>query len=69
MDNIGAFNVHGAIIYILRCCDAHLFQMPGLQERIKSAGTPALYLQGDHSTSISEETRNRIAAFIEMLGG
>ena len=69
MENIGAFNVHGAIIYILRCCDAHLFQMPGLQERIKSAGTPALYLQGDHSTSISEETRNRIAAFIEMLGG
>jgi benzoyl-CoA reductase/2-hydroxyglutaryl-CoA dehydratase subunit BcrC/BadD/HgdB len=43
--------------------------MPGLQEKLKAAGVPALYLQGDHSAPISEETRNRIAAFVEMLGG
>ncbi|UCD56343.1 MAG: 2-hydroxyacyl-CoA dehydratase [Candidatus Hydrogenedentota bacterium] len=69
MRNITEYNVQGVIIYILRCCDAQLFQMPGVQERIKAAGVPVLYLQGDHSTPISEETHNRIAAFIEMLGG
>lgn len=69
MHNIADYRVDGAIIYILRCCDAHLFEMPGLQERLKANGTPTLYLQGDHSSAISEETRNRIAAFIEMLGG
>ena len=67
-DNIAAYSVHGVIIYILRCCDAHLFQMPGLEHRIKATGIPVLYLQGDRSASISEETRNRIAAFLEMLG-
>lgn len=69
MENVSDYAVQGVIIYILRCCDAHLFEMPGLQEKLKAAGTPVLYLQGDHSAPISEETRNRIAAFIEMLGG
>ena len=69
MHNIKEYNVDGVIIYLLRCCDAHLFEMPGLQDRLKADGTPALYLQGDHLSSISEETHNRIAAFIEMLGG
>jgi benzoyl-CoA reductase subunit C len=69
MDNVAEYDVQGVIIYILRCCDAHLFQMPDLQERIKAGGVPALYLQGDHSGPISGETRSRIAAFLEMIGG
>jgi len=69
MKNIGDYKVDGVIIYILRCCDAHLFQLPGLLQKLKLNGVPALYLQGDRLTSISEETKNRIAAFIEMLGG
>jgi benzoyl-CoA reductase subunit C len=69
MKNIKDYAVGGVIIYLLRCCDAHLFQLPGLQQRLKSAGVPALYLQGDHLAPISEETRTRIAAFIEMVGG
>jgi benzoyl-CoA reductase subunit C len=69
MQNVRDYRADGVIIYLLRCCDAHLFEMPGLQERLKASGTPVLYLQGDHSAAISEETRNRIAAFTEMLGG
>jgi bzd-type benzoyl-CoA reductase N subunit len=69
MDNVRDYSVDGVIMYILRCCDAHLFEMPGLRDKLKAGGTPVLNLQGDHSASISEETRNRIAAFIEMLGG
>jgi benzoyl-CoA reductase subunit C len=69
MNNVAEYNVQGVIMYILRCCDAHLFEMPGLQEKLKANGTSVLYLQGDHSAAISEEIRNRIAAFIEMLGG
>lgn len=68
VQNVSDYHAQGVIMYILRCCDAHLFEMPGLQEKLKAAGTPVLYLQGDHSP-ISEETRNRIAAFVEMLGG
>ena len=69
MNNVSEYNVQGVIVYILRCCDAHLFQLPGLQERVKAGGVHVLYLQGDHSAPISEETRNRIAAFLEMIGG
>jgi len=69
MNNIDDYAVDGVIMYILRCCDAHLFQMPDLQRKLKAKGVPVLYLQGDHSAAISEETKNRIAAFLEMLGG
>jgi len=69
MKNVSDYGAQGVIMYILRCCDAQLFEMPGLQEKLKAAGTPVLYLQGDHSAPISEEARNRIAAFIEMIGG
>lgn len=69
MNNIKEYTVDGVIIYILRCCDAHLFQLPDLQQRLKSEGVPVLYLQGDHLAPVSEEVRTRIGAFIEMLGG
>jgi benzoyl-CoA reductase subunit C len=69
LQNVLDYSAQGVIIYILRCCDAHLFEMPGLQEKLKAGDTPVLYLQGDHSSPISGETRNRIAAFVEMLGG
>lgn len=61
------YGAEGVIFYILRCCDAHLFQYPLLNERLQQAGTRVLYLQGDQTVGINEGILNRIKAFTEML--
>jgi benzoyl-CoA reductase subunit C len=62
------YRVDGVIFYILRCCDAHLFQYPLLRERLEKAGVRHLYLQGDQTAGIGEAVSNRIQAFTETLG-
>ena len=61
------YEVDGVIMYILRCCDAHLFQYPLLNERLQEAGYKVLYLQGDQTIGINESLKNRIKAFTEIL--
>jgi len=61
------YQVDGVIFYILRCCDAHLFQYPILHQRLQSAGSRILYLQGDQTVGINEAVVNRIKAFVEIL--
>jgi benzoyl-CoA reductase subunit C len=60
------YRAHGVILYILRCCDAHLYQYPKLQ---KELDVPLLYIQGEQSLSGLAQIRNRVDAFLEMLEG
>ncbi|HUT55822.1 MAG TPA: 2-hydroxyacyl-CoA dehydratase family protein [bacterium] len=61
------YSADGIIFYILRCCDAHLFQYPILNQRMQEAGLRVLYIQGDQTVGINEAIVNRIKAFTEML--
>jgi benzoyl-CoA reductase subunit C len=61
------YAVDGVIFYILRCCDAHMFQYPLLKQRLEEAGMKTLFIQGDQTVGIDTPTRNRIEAFTEML--
>jgi benzoyl-CoA reductase subunit C len=61
------YKVDGVIFFILRCCDAHLFQYPILKDRLEQKGIPMLYIQGDQTVGINEAIQNRIKAFTEML--
>ena len=61
------YNVDGIIFYILRCCDAHMYQYPLLNERLKKDGYKVLYIQGDHGIGITDAISNRIDAFTEIL--
>ncbi len=61
------YKVDGLIFYILRCCDAHLFEYSLLKERLKDADFKLLYMQGDQSVGINEGQINRIKAFTEMI--
>ena len=63
---IDSYNVQGAILYILRCCDAHLYQYPKLQNNLD---IPTLYIQGDQSLSGLAQITNRLDAFLEMIRG
>jgi len=60
------YHAQGVILYILRCCDAHLYHYPKLQ---KELDVPLLHLQGEQTLSGLAQIRNRVDAFLEMLGG
>jgi benzoyl-CoA reductase subunit C len=61
------YQAGGVIFYIMRCCDAHLFQYPILNQRLQEAGYRVLYIQGDQTVGINEGIMNRIKAFTEIL--
>jgi len=63
------YDVEGAIIFVLKFCDSHLFDAPHLTEELKAAGLPVLYLEWEHAMSGIAGLKTRIEAFIEMVGG
>lgn len=60
------YQAQGVILFILRCCDAHLYQYPKLQ---KELDIPLLHIQGEQNLSGLAQIRNRVDAFLEMIGG
>lgn len=64
---VNDYKVNGVIFYILRCCDAHLFQYPLLNERLQSKGIKTLYIQGEQTVGVNESVANRLSAFGEIL--
>lgn len=63
------YDAEGAIIFVLKFCDAHMFDAPHLIEQLKALDLPVLYLEWEHSLSGIAGLKTRIEAFIEMVGG
>jgi len=63
------YDVEGAIIFVLKFCDTHLFDAPILMEELKAQGLPVLYLEWEHAMSGIAQLKTRIEAFIEMVSG
>ncbi len=61
------FNVNGAILYILRFCDAHEFDAPDVRDYLLEAGLKVLHLEDDYSVGSIMQLRTRIQAFLEMI--
>lgn len=61
------YKVDGVLFYILRCCDAHMFEYPVLSERLQEAGYKVLFIQGDQTVGVNETLTNRVGAFTEIL--
>jgi len=69
MDMAKRFDVEGAIIFVLKFCDLHMFDAPFLKEVLESLGLPVLYLEWEHETTGIAQLTTRIEAFIEMIRG
>jgi len=69
MDLAKGYDVDGAVIFVLKFCDPHLFDAPLLKEELESSGLPVLYLEVEHALSGVAQLRTRIEAFIEMIKG
>jgi len=63
------FEVEGAIMFVLKYCDTHMFDAPLLRDELKAMGLPVLYLEWEHSMSGFAGLKTRIEAFVEMVGG
>ena len=63
------FDVEAAIVFVLKFCDAHMFDTPELVEELKTLGLPVLYLEWEHSLSGLAQLKTRIEAFLEIVGG
>jgi len=63
------YDVEGAIIFVLKFCDTHLFDAPVLMEKLKAQGYPVLYLEWEHAMTGIAQLKTRIEAFIEMVKG
>ena len=63
------FKAEGAIMFVIKYCDTHMFDAPLLRDELKTMGLPVLYLEWEHSMSGLAGLKTRIEAFIEMVGG
>ncbi len=69
MDMAKRYGAEGAIIFVLKFCDTHMFDAPLLKEELELSGLPVLYLEWEHAMTGIAQLRTRIEAFIEMIKG
>jgi benzoyl-CoA reductase/2-hydroxyglutaryl-CoA dehydratase subunit BcrC/BadD/HgdB len=66
----GLFESSGAagVIYsTVKFCDSHLYDLPLLEEDLRQAGIPFLWLENDYEWTGLGQLRTRVEAFLEML--
>lgn len=63
-----AWQVNGAIFYIVRYCDTCELEGPDLKEYLNNLKIPVLMIEDDYSTSTIGQLRTRVQAFLEMIG-
>lgn len=61
------FSVNGVILYIIRFCDTHEFDVPDVIDYLRDAGLNVLHLEDDYSLGTMMQLRTRIQAFLEMI--
>ncbi len=65
---IAEFRLDGVIYHRLRVCPPFEIEGELMQRELKRQGIPCLSLTTDYNQDDTEQIRNRIAAFLEMLG-
>ena len=61
------WNAKGVILYDLRYCDIHGYEVPQIKDYLDSVGLPSLYLEHDYSEAALAPLRTRVQAFLEVL--
>ncbi len=58
----------GVILQVLRYCDIHGYEVPGLKDYLDGIGLPGIYLEHDYSEAALAPLRTRVQAFLEVIG-
>ena len=62
------FSVDGVILYVMKYCDLHEFDVPDLRDYLESEGLPVLHIESDYTMAAVGALKTRIQAFLEMIG-
>jgi benzoyl-CoA reductase/2-hydroxyglutaryl-CoA dehydratase subunit BcrC/BadD/HgdB len=57
----------GIIFYEVKFCEPELFDLPILHKELGAAGFPSVTIEVDLNDQLSQQTRTRIGAFLEMI--
>ena len=61
------WNAKGVILYSVRYCDIHGYEVPQIKDYFGSVGLPSIYLEYDYSEASLAPLRTRAQAFLEVL--
>ncbi len=61
------FNANAVILYIIRFCDTHEFDVPDVRDYLREMGLPVLHIEDDYSTTTMMQFKTRVQAFLEMI--
>jgi len=62
------FKVEGVILYIIRFCDTHGFDVPDVKDYFEAMGLPILHIEGDYAITAPERLRTQIRTFLDLIG-
>lgn len=62
------WKVNGVILQVVRYCDIHGYEVPGLKDYLDRIGLPGIYLEHDYSQAALAPLRTRVQAFLEVIG-
>jgi benzoyl-CoA reductase subunit C len=57
----------GVIYSTVKFCDSHVYDLPLLEQDLRGAGIPFLWLENDYEWTGLGQLRTRVEAFLEML--
>jgi benzoyl-CoA reductase/2-hydroxyglutaryl-CoA dehydratase subunit BcrC/BadD/HgdB len=66
-DLVESSGAAGVIYSTVKFCDSHLYDLPLLEEGLRQAGIPFLWLENDYEWTGLGQLRTRVEAFLEML--
>ncbi len=67
-DYIAAWKVNGLILEVLRYCDSHSYEVPGLRDYFEKENIPVLFVEHDYSAATVGQLRTRVQGFLEIIG-
>ena len=60
-------SVDGVVLYVMKFCDLHEFDVPDLRDYLEKQGIPVLHIESDYTMASVVVLRTRIEAFVEMI--
>ena len=61
------FSVDGVVLYVMKFCDLHEYDVPDLRDYLEKEGLPVLHIESDYSLAAVGALKTRIQAFLEMI--
>ena len=67
-DYVKQWKASGAILYTLRFCDTHAYEVVPVKDYLRSLNIPSIYIEHDYNAASLAPLNTRIQAFLETIG-